>query len=141
MEKIMNPEQIYLVQTSLEKLLPVADDFANEFYQRLFEIDPSLRPMFTGDMAEQRKKLMTMLKIVVANLNDLKDLIPAVRALGMRHAQYGVKSEHYITVLNALVWALAQRLGDEFDTATKGAWATAYNILTDVMQEATVAAA
>jgi hypothetical protein len=33
----------------------IADDAAVLFYQRLFELDPSLRPMFRGDMAEQRK--------------------------------------------------------------------------------------
>jgi nitric oxide dioxygenase len=73
---------------------------------------------------------------VVANLHDLKDLIPVVRALGMRHAQYGVKPAHFDTVLTALVWAFEQKLGSAFDTATKEAWATAYNTLVAVMLEA-----
>jgi hemoglobin-like flavoprotein len=129
----MNTDQINLVQTSFEKLLPVADEFADQFYTRLFELDPSLLPLFNGDMREQRQKLMNTLKVVVVNLHDLKDLLPAVRALGMRHAQYGVKEDHYLTVKTALVWAFEQRLGSDFDPATKGAWATAYNTLADVM--------
>jgi truncated hemoglobin YjbI len=35
------------------------------FYRRLFEIDPSLKQMFKGDMAGQRRKLMQMLTAAV----------------------------------------------------------------------------
>ena len=49
----MNKNQIALVQTSFAQVLPIADDAAALFYTRLFELDPSLRPMFRGDMKEQ----------------------------------------------------------------------------------------
>ena len=61
----MTPEQIVLTQTSFAQVLPIADAAASLFYNRLFELDPSLRPMFKTDMAEQGRKLMTMLNVVV----------------------------------------------------------------------------
>jgi hemoglobin-like flavoprotein len=133
---MMNTKQINLVKTSFEKLVPFSEQFAAHFYNRLFEIDPNLRPLFRGEITEQGKKLMSMLKVVVANLENLNDLIPAVQALGMRHAHYGVQAEHYTTVMNALVWTLEKYLGSAFDLETKQAWATAYNTLSAVMQEA-----
>jgi hypothetical protein len=36
----MTPEQVHLVQSSFEKVVPIADDPAALFYGRLFEIAP-----------------------------------------------------------------------------------------------------
>ena len=45
------PTQTALVQSSFAIIAPIADDAAALFYQRLFEIDPSLRRMFPEDMS------------------------------------------------------------------------------------------
>src|SRR5438874_1225202 len=94
----MRSKQIALVQASFAQVLPIADTAAALFYGRLFELDPSLRPMFTGDMEEQGRKLMTTLKVVVNGLTRLEQLVPAVQSLGRRHAGYGVQDQHYDTV-------------------------------------------
>ena len=51
----MNPEQITLVQNSFNLVEPIAEIAAGLFYNRLFELDPSLRPMFKNDIKEQGK--------------------------------------------------------------------------------------
>ncbi len=61
----MQPNQIHLVQTSFAQVLPIADDAASLFYDRLFNLDPSLRPMFKTDIHEQGRKLMMLLTVVV----------------------------------------------------------------------------
>jgi len=132
----MTPEQIALVQASFAQVLPIADTAAGLFYGRLFELDPSLRPMFKGDMEEQGRKLMTMLKVVVNGLTRLDQLVPAVQSLGRRHAGYGVQDQHYDTVAAALLWTLAQGLGASFTTEVATAWATAYVVLADTMKAA-----
>ena len=48
-----------LVQESFATIAPIADDAAALFYRRLFELDPSLERMFKGNMAEQRRKLLS----------------------------------------------------------------------------------
>jgi hemoglobin-like flavoprotein len=102
----MTPEQITLVQTSFGQVLPIADTAAALFYQRLFELDPELRPMFRGDMQEQGRKLMAMLKLAIDGLTRLDELVPAVQSLGRRHIGYGVRDQHYDTVAAALLWTL-----------------------------------
>ena len=42
----MTPEQVTLVQESFELVVPIAETAAVLFYDRLFELDPSLRPLF-----------------------------------------------------------------------------------------------
>ncbi len=133
---MLTPAQKTLVQESFATIAPIADDAAVLFYRRLFEIDPSLEPMFKGDMAEQRRKLMQMLAMAVKGLDRLDQLVPAVQELGRRHVGYGVIDEHYNTVGAALLWTLETGLGAAFTPEVKDAWATVYGILASTMQEA-----
>ena len=135
----MTPEQVLLIQASFAKVLPIADTAAALFYGRLFELDPSLRPLFQGDMREQGQKLMTMLRVVVNGLHRLDQLVPAVQELGRRHAAYGVAGEHYDTVAAALLWTLRQGLGDDWTPNVEAAWVVAYTLLADTMKAAAAA--
>jgi len=125
-----------LVQETFAMIAPIADDAAALFYRRLFEIDPSLRQMFRGDMAEQRKKLMQMLTAAVKGLDRLDQLVPVVQTLGRRHATYGVNDAHYDTVGTALLWTLQKGLGPLFTPEAREAWATVYGLLATTMKEA-----
>jgi hemoglobin-like flavoprotein len=136
----MTPDQIALVRTSFDKVRPISEDAARLFYARLFEIAPEVRPLFKGDMAEQGRKLMATLAVVVNGIDDLPTLKPAVERLGRRHAGYGVNAEHFGPVGAALIWTLEQGLGADFTPEVRAAWLDAYGILAAVMQEAATTA-
>jgi hemoglobin-like flavoprotein len=129
----MTPEQIGLVKSSWAKVVPIKDDAAALFYGKLFELDPTLKPLFKGDMKVQGDKLMAMIDVAVMGLDNLSALIPAVRALGERHSAYGVKSADYDTVAAALLSTLATGLGASFTPDVKAAWAATYGALAGVM--------
>ena len=137
----MTPEQVDLVQTSFAKLEPIAEQAAELFYARLFELDPSLQTLFTGDMKEQGERLMTMIATAVKGLDDLDSLVPAVQDLGRRHVGYGVKREHYATVGGALLDTLEKGLGEDFTPDVEDAWATVYETLAATMVGAAAEAA
>ena len=84
-------------------------------------------------MAAQKKNLMQTLTVVVKGIDRLDDLVPAVQALGRRHAGYGVRPEHYDLVGAALLWTLGQGLGAAFTDDVREAWAQAYGTLAAVM--------
>ena len=132
----MTPHQIKLVQMSFTHIAPISTIAADLFYGRLFEIAPQLRRMFPEDLREQKRKLMTMLGTVVNSLNRLDAVLPAVRALGKRHAAYGVHDEHFAPVGAALLWTLEQGLGDGFTTEVKLAWTAVYATLSQAMMDA-----
>lgn len=137
----MNTNQIELVQSSFAQVLPIADDAAALFYNRLFELDPALRPMFRGDMKEQGRKLMTMIGAVVSGLKTLDRIVPGIQVLGARHAAYGVRDEHYDVVGAALLWTLATGLGEAFTDDVREAWTEAYTLLANTMKDAAAEAA
>jgi len=129
----MTPEQIDLVQTSFAKVAPIADTAATLFYDRLFEIAPETKPLFRGDMNEQGRKLMTTLGVVVNGLKNLDAILPAARALAVKHVGYGVTAAHYTPVGEALIRTLEKGLGSDFTAKTKEAWLAAYGALSAVM--------
>lgn len=133
---MLTATQKSLVQNSFATIVPIADDAAALFYQRLFELDPSLQGMFRGNMIEQRKKLMQMLTAAVKGLDRIEQLVPVVQDLGRRHVHYGVRDEHYETVGAALLWTLEMGLGSAFTAETREAWAAAYGLLAATMKEA-----
>lgn len=137
----MTPEQVQMIKTSWQKVMPISDKAAELFYGKLFELDPSVKPLFKGDMKEQGQKLMKMINTVVNGIDRLDTIVPAVQQLGVRHVAYGVKDDHYDTVGAALIWTLGAGLGDDFTEPTKEAWVTAYGILADTMKAAAADAA
>jgi len=110
---------------------------ADLFYTRLFAIDPSLRPLFQTDMQAQKAKLMATLAFIVEHLMQLDALIPAVQALGQRHAGYGVAAKDYEPLGRALIGALEEGIGPAFTPEVKAAWLGVYTLLANTMIQAT----
>jgi hemoglobin-like flavoprotein len=129
----MTPEQIKAIQESFAKVTPISEQAAALFYGRLFEIDPTIKPLFHGDMKEQGRKLMATLAVVVNSLNNLGAVLPATSALAKRHVAYGVKPAHYTPVGEALLWTLQQGLGTAWTPELAAAWSAAYGLLSEYM--------
>jgi len=132
----MTPEQKELVRASFDSLLPVAQSTAELFYSRLFETNPSLRPMFMSDMRGQARKFISMVRVVVTHMDQIDQVTPAVEAMGRRHSGYGVENRHYEAFGKALTWAMEETLGPAFDAQTRDAWMALYASLADSMKRA-----
>jgi hemoglobin-like flavoprotein len=129
----MTPDQVKLVQQTFAKVAPISEQAAVIFYDRLFEVAPSVKAMFPADMTEQRKKLMATLAVVVDGLSSLDSILPAASALATRHVAYGAKPEHYPVVGGALLWTLEKGLGEAWTPEVADAWAAAYGTLSTFM--------
>jgi hemoglobin-like flavoprotein len=129
----MKQQQIASIKSSWALVLPIAGPAADIFYNKLFELDPSLRPLFPSDLADQKIKLMATLGRIVSSLDNLPAIMPAVEALGRKHVQYGVRPQHFATVGAALLSTLEVGLGDAWNDETKSAWATAFGVLSQAM--------
>jgi hemoglobin-like flavoprotein len=126
-----------LIQGTWAQVVPIADQAAAIFYQRLFEIDPSTCALFnTTDMAQQQKKLIQILSVAVSSLDNLGALGKTVEDLGRRHAGYGVKDAHYDSVGVALLWTLEQGLGAAWTPEAAAAWKEVYGLLSSIMRNA-----
>ena len=126
--------QIELVKDTWAKVVPIADTAAKQFYDRLFETNPQMAPMFDGtNLPEQRRKLMKAINMAVISLERFETMVPVIRNLGYNHVFYGVKERHYGQVGATLLWTLETGLGDEWSNEAATAWAIAYQMIVDVM--------
>ena len=134
----MNAAQQELVRTTLARLAVMPEVAGALFYERLFEVSPSFRPLFKNDMRIQGIKLMTMLAMVVYNLPEPGRVLPAIRDLPVRHVQYGVKLADYDALREALLWTFEQALGKDFTPTVREAWTVCYDELANEMKAAAV---
>jgi len=132
----MTPQEINLVKTTWNLVVPIKDKAAELFYGKLFELDPAVKPLFTDNIVEQGKKLMMAINTVVNSLDKIETIAPIIQDMGRRHAGYGVKPAHYDTVGAALLWTLSAGLGAAFTAEVKAAWTSAYTLLATVMIDA-----
>ncbi|WP_406685113.1 globin domain-containing protein [Seonamhaeicola sp. MEBiC1930] len=132
----MEAKTIELVQGTFKKVVPIADKAAEIFYDKLFDLDPQLKPLFKGDMKAQGAKLMTMIGTAVNGLTNLESIVPAVQNLGKSHVGYGVKDSHYDTVGTALIYTLKTGLGKSFTPDVEDAWVEVYTVLATTMKDA-----
>jgi hemoglobin-like flavoprotein len=131
----MTPRHIELVQSTLPAVLAIRHAAAALFYERLFVIDPTTRPLFARtDMSAQGAKLMSAIVLVVKSLDRFDAIAQDIRKLADRHESYGVKPHHYDSVGAALLWALEQGLGPAFTPEVRDAWTAAYVTLSGAMQ-------
>lgn len=131
----MTPQQVHLIRKSFAVLSRTDHVAALVFYRRLFEIDPALRPLFKDDIEEQSRKLLEMLAVLIAMLERPLGLELELKAMGLRHAGYGVKDEHYATVGRALLDMLAEVLGKSFTPEVREAWTALYGAVESLMKE------
>lgn len=131
----MTPDEIKTIRKSFAILEGRPEALATLFYNRLFRLDPSLRSMFRTDIKDQAKKLTDVLVVLVGSLERLETLRPTLQHMGSRHAEYGVRPEHYRTVGQALLAALEEIAGPRFDAAMKHAWTKVLTLVSNEMMQ------
>ena len=132
----MTPHQQNLIKESFGMVAPIAHQAAEIFYNRMFELDPSTKPLFAHtEMSDRYRTLMQTLTVVVKSIDNLEPLVPAVQTLGRRHGSYGVEPRHFEVAGRALLDTLAIGLGDAFTPECREAWIEAFGILSSVMIE------
>jgi len=136
----MNDHTIALVRESFDLIEPIAPQAGALFYANLFEADPSLQRLFTGDMSQQGAKLMQMIALAVSKLDQPEVLMPVLENLGRRHGGYGVRDADYDTVGAALLKTLYQGLGAAWNEEVEEAWVSVYGVLAATMKKAAAVA-
>jgi hemoglobin-like flavoprotein len=104
------------------------------FYNRLFEVAPSVRPLFKNDLRVQGRALVKMIATAVTLLEKVDTLVPALQQLTVRHGAYGAKTAHYSVVGEVLLYTLEKCLGpEEWTDKVATAWLTVYSVMMSVM--------
>lgn len=130
----MTPNQISVVQASWQKVDEKNHEVAEMFYQRLFELAPELRQFYQSDLQEYGTRLMRNLGTAVASLARLDSVLPMLQEFGQQRFERSIKDGYETAVRNAMLWALEQRLAEDFTQDVRTAWNETYSLLTGIIQ-------
>jgi hemoglobin-like flavoprotein len=133
-EGVARALDVETLEESFDLVAPQGDELVRKFYDRLFEVVPSVQPLFAEiDMERQRQALLNMLVVVRESLRDLDDIVPDLEDLGARHVDYGAQAEHYPVVGQVLIETMAEIAGDGWKPEYTSAWEEAYGVVQNVM--------
>jgi methyl-accepting chemotaxis protein len=122
------------LEESFDLVAPQGDELMRKFYDKLFEVAPSVQPLFADvDMERQRQALLNMLVVLRESLRDLDDIVPDLEDLGARHTDYGAEAAHYPVVGEVLIGTMSEIAGDAWKPEYTAAWQEAYGVVQDVM--------
>jgi nitric oxide dioxygenase len=131
----MNPHTAALVRDSWSELVPMRKQVCADFYTRLFARYPELQPLFKGDMERQTSLFVTMLNTVVSALENREPVVPLIKTVGARHADYGVAAGDYEKFEAVLLDTFADALGERFTPDVRSAWRQVYEELAETMRQ------
>ena len=109
------------LETSFDLVAPRGDELVDEFYARLFEVAPAVKPLFANtDLKRQKTMLLGTLVLLRKSLRDLDAIVPKLRELGARHVGYGAQAEHYPVVGEVLIGGDGDHRGAGLEARVRG---------------------
>nr|WP_082932041.1 globin domain-containing protein [Gordonia sp. LAM0048] len=125
-----------VLQDSLSLVIDDEHTLMLDFYDRLFEEHPEVRPLFGPDLRPQATMLQQAIAAVIDHLDDAEWLGRTLGALGRRHADLGITPEMYGWVADALIETMAEAGGEEWTADMTAAWTEALGAVAGLMLDA-----
>mmetsp|Transcript_12393 Transcript_12393/g.19338 ORF Transcript_12393/g.19338 Transcript_12393/m.19338 type:complete len:250 (+) Transcript_12393:1460-2209(+) len=134
---------------TLKKTWAIAQGVPNigvKIFENLFDIAPEaleLFPfkdepnLFEGEsMKKHASNVMNAIGMAIEGIDKLEPALPTLTSLGANHLGYkGVEIFHFELLHSAIQFTLEEALGTEYTEDVRDSWATAFNIIKNVMLE------
>jgi class 3 adenylate cyclase/hemoglobin-like flavoprotein len=128
------PDAAFIVHSQLMLVSLNGDAFVQSFYRHLFTA-PEVQPLFRStDLAQQHQRFLEQFIALVGQYRNPARVGEQLTALAVRHRSYGVNAEHFPHAKEALLGALGETLGHEFDAQSRAAWTEILDGIGKVMQ-------
>ena len=137
----MTNEDIEQIQESWRTVAPVKHVAAELFYVKLFELDPTLKLLFSDDLKLREQKFLQLMDATINGLKRVDVLMAAIRELGIRHPLFGGNDEHHGAVAAALMWTLEKCLRKDLTPELRSAWIKTFGVLSQTLRTSSWVAA
>jgi ferredoxin-NADP reductase/hemoglobin-like flavoprotein len=124
------------IRESFALIEPYGTEAAAWFYEHFFAANPRYRKYFSGDSADQQRRLFQAVQRIVADLDRLDVFLPYLRRLALRHRKFGLREAHYQAFGASLLATVAQFCGPQWTERTHAAWEAGYGLVANVMLDA-----
>ena len=131
----MTPEQLAHVRTTAALVEQAGEEFADHYYDLLFELQPSARSLFPPDPRIQRGRVVDEIVFLANATDDLPAFCERARELGRRLAALGVHADDYPAMGEALVDTVGHVAGETWSPDAAQAWRCLYALTSETMLE------
>lgn len=128
----LSRKEILLIKGSWEKILENKIEIRKSFYSKIMEIDPSTTPIFRESFLSI-KSLPDSFDFMYKNVDNLKEIVPEIKRLGLKHKTYKVKPKHFPIGKEALLWTFQKYLGNDFTEELREAWKNLFDFMSENM--------
>jgi hemoglobin-like flavoprotein len=125
---------VQLLRKSFDLVALKKEQFAQDFYDRLFQTYPQTQSLFANTERQQQEvALMGTIASIIAGIEKGNNIAPVLQKLGARHARYRVAPEHYPLVGHVLIETFQHHLQDQFTPLMRQSWLEAYEVISEQM--------
>eukprot|EP01041_Mallomonas_annulata_P011805 gene11805-24736_t len=108
--------------------------FYDSFYKRLFDVNPSARPLFKNNLMSQGRVLMGIISTALNQLKEPETFTQMLINLAHTHSHRGVRGMQYGIAGDVLFWTLNKCLGPtDFDDATAKSWINIFSYMLSII--------
>lgn len=123
----LGPDQISLIETSFTRALRGKAELADRVYDRFFALEPEARSLFAAHLSQQRAKITRALSFTVRAMSSDQELMRTAEGLARSHQKFHLRPGQLTHMAEAILGALQDTLGDDFDPATHRSWQAAFD--------------
>jgi len=134
-EAALTDERKQIVKDTAPILKEKGEAITTRMYEVMFSNYPDAKELFKNAPKNQNKILARSIIAYAENIDNLAVLEGAIEKIAKRHIETEVKSEHYPWVIDSLLQAMVDVLGDAITDAVKEAWFAAYWVLAFILMK------
>lgn len=101
--------------------------FFEAFYARLFDVNPSCRPLFISGLKVQGKFLVKMISLAISLLDDEVKFQQKMESLADAHNNRGIKAIEYGMIGDVLFFSLHHCLGAHYTAQVHCGWVAIFS--------------
>ena len=132
---MLDQKTIEIVKSTVPFLKERGTELTKKFYELMFTNNPEVKPMFDMEKqksGEQPANLAGAVLAAAQNIDNLENILPAVKKIGQTHVNKKVLPEQYPIVGYNLLEAMKAVLGDLATDELIEAWGKAYEVIAKV---------
>jgi hemoglobin-like flavoprotein len=121
---------------SYDRILSAGDRMPELLFTHLLNQRAAVRDLFPPDIKQLKHQFARMLHWLVAHLHEPQKVRIALVDLGRRHQGYGVKSEYYPAIIDALLDTMKTICGDDWNDELSRDWRQTFELMVHHMLRA-----
>lgn len=127
----MTSKELDLIRSTYRWIAADPDAFAGAFRRRLIDLAPGLRHLVPPIDHRLAVRVSEMLGVVLAGLDESDCAVAQAQIAAFRLHWTGIQPRYFSAIGQALISALADRLGNAFTEGAHVAWSNAYVLLAE----------